>query len=294
MPCAMGKRGLVPLCRPILSVVVASVVFALAQPSAIAADVQDVSTARPAACLLRVVYALKRPTEAETRDPFYAALLEPSASGEFARAAGRIVMRTEMGLYVREGDARYGGSAVLFTLPTHERIVSAWIDASRSPDGSLTPCDPTGAFFAPGYEGEKLTKLGRVRETNRRNQLSAESKNEIDFGFGLRVKSFKTKQLRVGQRVPLPSTCDQDDRRAAIEMEIRLADDGVRDAPSAPSVAVEISPLGTAMDVDIAESAGSRARDDAMLAAARVARYIPARWHCVAVPDRLIVKATFG
>jgi hypothetical protein len=71
------------------------------------------------------------------------------------RAAAHLVVRTDTGLYehliARPGSAE-------FTLPTHERVVSAWIDAVGGPDGALQACTPSGAFFVDGFHSSAFAK----------------------------------------------------------------------------------------------------------------------------------------
>ena len=241
-------------------------------------------------CAIHTIYADKRPYESPNSNPFYAAVLEPDSGALFVRHEARLVVRTETQLFAKDSEKFVGsGAGFEFTLPTHERVISAWVDSVRAPDGSMAKCDPARAFFVNNYNDIQLTKQYKQRESYSRAIVDAAT--QVDVGFGIKIR--KIGRRPDGIALPMPTPCEEDDRKAAIVSPLRVTSPESVTAGITPSVTVDVSPRGSVMDVDIKQSAGSRSLDDAMIAAARKTAFTPARWKCNAIPDRMIVSAVF-
>jgi TonB family protein len=208
----------------------------------------------------------------------------------FVSHEAHLVVRTETGLFEKD-EAKFGGKAggFEFTLPTHERVISAWVDGVRAPDGSMVKCDPTGAFFVNNYNTIQLTKQYKRHEDYSRAIIDLAT--QTDLGFGIKVR--KVGRRPDGLALPMPTPCTEDDRLATIAAALIVTSSENVSPGITPSVTVDVSPRGSVMDVDIKQSAGSRSLDDAMIAAARKTAFTPARWKCNAIPDRMIVSAVF-
>jgi TonB family protein len=266
------------------------------------AQAPAVETGGPSArCALRVYYADKRPYESANSDPFYAVAVvgDWGVPGHLQRPRrwfhppSHLVILTDGGMFEKIL-GHPGGSE--FTLPTHGRVVAAWIDAVADATGTLQRCDPSGAFFVDGYHEIAFTKFYRLLE--KAGRIEVADKTHLPLIPVLPLMPLAT--LRdpgrrpAGAAVAAPAPCADSDRDAGAASPIVLRSDDNADATVAPSAVVDVSPLGRAMAVDVVTSSGSRKIDDAMLAAALDAKFTPARRQCTNVPDRLVVPVSFS
>ncbi len=231
-------------------------------------------------CRIYAYYADKRPYESPNSDPFFAAVFWPTKPYDRRIRSAHLIVRTQTGLYERESDR----GVFEFTLPTHESVVSAWVDTTRDRDGNLTVCDPFEAFFVDGFEDVGFTKHYLKHEKNGRVVIDELTQFNLLLGLKVRYPGRRP----AGTPISLPEPCSKPDRKAALSGSISISS-VQRWAAEQPSVLVDISPYGTVMNVDIEQSAGSRVLDDAMIAAAKGGSFTAARWRCVPVPDRVIV-----
>jgi hypothetical protein len=286
------------MCCRLLAVFFASVWFVFAGSSGWAQSPPNEQDGPSARCTLSVYYADKRPYESPNSDPFYAVAVaqDGGVPGHLRRPrrwfhpASHLVIRTDTGMF-EHVLGHPGGSE--FTLPTHERVVAAWIDAVGDATGTLQPCDPSGAFFVDGYHDIAFTKFYRLLEKAGRWEVAGKTHLPLIPVLPLMpLTTLRDPGRRpAGDRVDAPAPCAEPDRNAHPASPIVLPS---ADVTVAPSAVVDVSPLGRAMAVDVATSSGSRKIDDAMLAAVFDATFTPARRKCTNVPDRLILPVWFG
>jgi TonB family protein len=287
------------MCRRRLSVLFACVLVVFAGSTGWAQTPPDERDEPSARCALTVYYADKRPYESPNSDPFYAVAQEAGVPGHLRRPrrwchpASHLVIRTDTGMF-QKILGHPGGSE--FTLPTHERVGAAWIDAVGDSTGTLQRCDPSGAFFVDGYRDVTFTKFYRLLEKAGRSEVAGKSHLPLIPVLPLMpLAALRDPGRRsAGDAVAAPPPCAEPDRDARAASPIVLRSAEAADGTVAPSALVDVSPLGRAMAVDVATSSGSRKIDDAMLAAARDTSFTPARRQCSSVPDRLIVPVSFS
>jgi hypothetical protein len=180
-------------------------------------------------------------------------------------------------------------------LPSHERVVTAWIDAVGGADGTMQRCDPSGAFFVDGYHGVAFTKRYRLEEKGSRSLIARATHLPLLPVLALMPLSTLRDPGRrpAGDAVASPPSCAEPDRDAIPSVALSVPFVDRVDGEAKPSVVVDVSPIGTVMFVDVVTSAGSRKADDAMIGAALSNNFVPARWRCMSVPDRLILPVTF-
>lgn len=246
-----------------------------------AADAPAVSAPAVPRCHIFAYYAEKRPYESPNSDPFYAAMFWLTKPYDRHMRSAHLIVRTQSGLFERESIR----GAFEFTLPTHESVVSAWVDSTEDRDGKRTACDLAGAFFVDGFGGVPFTKQYLKHEKTGR--LGINETTQFDLGFGLRVRH--PGRRPAGMPIALPEPCNEPDRNATLSGSLSISTTQAPGVGVQPTVLVDLSPYGSVMDIDIEQSAGSRALDDAMIAAAKAGTFSAARWKCVPVPDRLIV-----